>query len=122
MTLLAFRAHVTTAAGQSLHLGVLASGRTQADSLLDQALPEHRGAQLRFVRYLCAHGSGVRHSVVLRAATEQGAQAWAQILLAGEVQSISPLPDRIRFATPTTLATAALGALSQALLHQGAQP
>ncbi|MCV2423382.1 hypothetical protein LNV47_22600 [Paucibacter sp. DJ4R-1] len=74
------------------------------------------------VRYLCAHGSGARHTVVLRAATEQGAQAWARILLAGEVQSIRPLPDHIRFATPAALATAAIGALSQALLQTGAQP
>lgn len=56
MTLLAFRAHVTTATGQSLYLGVLASGRRHADHLLDQALPEHRGAQLRFVRPSLAQG------------------------------------------------------------------
>lgn len=49
-TLLAFRAHVTTAAGHSLRIGVLASGRTQADALIDQALPEHHGAQIRCIR------------------------------------------------------------------------
>lgn len=56
MTLLAFRAHVTTAAGHSLHLGVLASGRSHADRLLDQAVPEHRGAQLRCIRPALAQG------------------------------------------------------------------
>lgn len=60
-TLLAFRAHVTTAAGTSLHLGVLASGRTQADALIDQALPTHRGHQLRCIRpHLSA---GITHQI-----------------------------------------------------------
>lgn len=48
------------------------------------------------VTYLCAHGSTVRHRVVLRASTLQAATAWAAILLAGEVLSIEPLPDRVR--------------------------
>ena len=52
--MLAFRAHVTTAAGNSLHIGVQASNRHQADGVIDDAVPGNRGAQLRRVRQLLA--------------------------------------------------------------------
>jgi len=54
MPLLAFRAHVTTAAGTSVRLGVLASGQHHASELLNLALPDARGAQLRCIRPLLA--------------------------------------------------------------------
>jgi len=48
--MLAFRAHITTEVGRSLHIGVLASTHGQATALIDQAAPGNRGAQLRNIR------------------------------------------------------------------------
>lgn len=64
------------------------------------------------ITYLCAHGSTVRHRVVLRASTLQAATAWAQILLAGEVLSIEPLPDRVRLPASLIRAKALQGAIT----------
>lgn len=48
--MLAYHAHVTTAAGASLRIGVLASSRLQADEVIEAASPAHRGAQLKRMR------------------------------------------------------------------------
>lgn len=78
------------------------------------------------VTYRCAHGSKAQHSVVLRAATEQGARAWAEVLLAGEAITVTPLPEHrgliAKLGTSTAGAVAVVGALGQVLMTSGAHP